>query len=323
MIFRTELPPLETLPDFDHSDKVMALGSCFANNIGERLHHLKWQIQVNPLGIVYNPMSLFRHLRFLLEAESPDPDHYVKKQDIWHHLDFHGDLSAPSQEACKKNIDKALEQARQHLCTSKKMILTLGTAWAFQHLPGNHLVANNHKLPSKEFEKILLDPGDIVEAGYSVLTKVKEEYPDLEVLISVSPVRHLANGLIDNNRSKAVLILAVQQLTERLEHVHYFPGYELLMDDLRDYRFYAEDLSHPNSLAMDYIWEYFSEVCLNEQTRDLTTRIEKLHKRLDHRPFYPDTASHREFVRKTREMIQELTRDFPYIQWKQGTEDGG
>lgn len=310
--FRTVLPSPENPFQIGHNDRLMLLGSCFTEHIGKRLQERKFKTLINPFGIVYNPISMVRCLeRLLADNQVFKESELIESGGLWHSWEHHGLYSKPSPGEVLAGINAAYEQARTQLKNANRLLLTLGTAEVFYLRDSGQIVANNHKTPASIFDQRRLSVGEVTDALAGIFKKLTATKPDLQVTLSVSPVRHTRNGLVENQRSKAVLLLAVAAIGEQFPNVHYFPAYELLLDDLRDYRFYAADMLHPSEVAVEYIWQYFSEMFFTTETRRLNAAIEKIHAAAGHRPFNPNTPEHQAFQRAQLEVIGKLKKDWP------------
>ena len=313
MKWRTILPVRKAEVLLDHDDQILSLGSCFATNIGGRLRSLKWRIEVNPLGIVYNPVSLFRQISYLLEPDSLKADDLVERDGLFHHWDFHGDLSGRDPYGTAESLKAAIRKQSALVASTDWLFVTLGTAMVYTLRSSQEVVANCHKFPVSDFERHRLDRRVMFDLANEVIPLLLDRNPGLRILLSVSPVRHLSDGLIENNRSKAELIGLADDLTSLYSRIHYFPGYELLLDDLRDYRFYDRDLAHPNEIAMDYIWEYFSRSMLTDQAMAITAEIESIGKDLAHRPLNPGTDSHLKFLENLLGKMDKMSAEYDHI----------
>ena len=309
--FRTILP-LQPAPFMiGHNDRLLLIGSCFTENMGDRLAAGKFPVYVNPFGIVYNPASIARCLERLL----PDSQPFAAKDlfenaGLWHSWEHHGHFSKPDKDATLAGIHHSLNTAAQHLQKTNRLLLTLGTAEVFEHKNTGQVVANNHKMSAATFRQRRLSVSEIADGLIPVLEKIKSQNPDLQVVLTVSPVRHIRNGMVENQRSKATLLLACEQICAALPYTFYFPAYELLLDDLRDYRFYADDMLHPSPVAADYIWQFFGDTFFSEGTRSLCARMEKIAAAVRHRPFHPDTPEHRAFARAQLTAIEQLSKEY-------------
>lgn len=311
--FRTVFPIQRAAISITHTDRLLLAGSCFTEHIGKKLADGKFQVLINPNGIVYNPVSLARHLAQLLEENDDAGSPLFQHNGLWHSWEHHGSFSRPDHQATVDGIRQAREAAAGFLRQTNRLVLTLGTAEVFSLRETGRVVANCHKAPAGWFEQRRLAVPETQQALARMLEKLKARLPDLEVVLTVSPVRHLRNGFVENQRSKAVLVLACAALCEQFDFVHYFPAYELLLDDLRDYRFYAPDMVHPNGQAVDYIWHYFSEQYFPSQTLALLEQIGKIRAAAAHRPFNPDTPEHRAFGRAQVEKIERLASEHPEL----------
>ena len=311
--FRTVFPPFRSNISVAHTDRALCLGSCFAEQMGGRLERLKFPTLVNPFGIVFNPISIATSLERLLSSEPFVKADLVEHQGLWHSFEHHGRFSHPDKSAAIEGINRSFSFATAFLKNTNRLVVTLGTAHVFLLKKKGVAVANCHKFPASDFERRRLGVGDVVAALLPVFKKLKAGLPDLEIIATVSPVRHLRDGLVENQRSKATLLLALDEIAQQLPFVHYFPAYELLLDDLRDYRFYADDLAHPNQLATDYIWQYFEGAFFEEKTKALCGRIERLLTALAHRPFHPQSHEHQAFLKKQMENLHLLSAEFPQL----------
>lgn len=305
--FRTVLLPAPAPFDISHRDATLLIGSCFTEHIGDRLLERKFDVSVNPFGIVYNPVSMAHCLERLMDGNRPfEMTDLFEHQGLWHSWAHHGHFSQPLPERALAGINSAYYKAVAALERSKCLFLTLGTADVFLLLENGRIVANNHKMPGGLFTQKRLGIAEITETLAVVLERLRSRQPELRVILTVSPIRHLRAGLVENQRSKAALVLACESLCQNLSYTNYFPAYELVLDDLRDYRFYEPDMVHPNGVAIDYIWQYFSAMFFLKATQGLNERIEKILAAVKHRPFNPETAEHKTFVQKQLEILLEL-----------------
>lgn len=309
--FRTVLPTQPSAVTITHADRLLLLGSCFTEHIGARLAAGRFQVLVNPDGIVYNPVSIADTLEALSADDPVAGVEVFEYHGLWHSWAHHGHFSNPDRETALNAIRAARQTAAGFLRQSKRLLLTLGTARVFSLREAGRIVANCHKAPAARFEERRLSVAETVAALAPVLEKLRTRQPELEVLLTVSPVRHLRDGFVENQRSKAVLVLACAELEAQFGFVHYFPAYELLLDDLRDYRFYAADMVHPDEAAVEYIWEAFASTYFPPATRDCLTQINKITAAARHRPFHPGTEQHRAFVQQQLERIEQLTAAYP------------
>ncbi|MEZ4927568.1 MAG: GSCFA domain-containing protein [Saprospiraceae bacterium] len=310
--FRTVLPARAAPFTIGHNDHLMMIGSCFSVNIGERLLQRKFRTAINPFGIVYNPLSIAGCLdRLMAEKQAFTEDELFENAGLWHSWEHHGHFSKPSRAETLEGINSAYAQAVKELKSTNTVILTFGTSIVHYLKENGQVVANNHKMPAAVFGQRRLDIQEICEALSPVLTKLTRQNPGLRIIFTVSPVRHIRNGLEENQRSKAVLLLAVEALCRQFDHAFYFPAYELQLDDLRDYRFYASDMLHPSEQAVDYIWQYFSDAFFSGETQQLNAAIEKITTAAAHRPFHPDSVEHKAFKAAQLKAIEKVKREWP------------
>lgn len=313
MDFRTVLPARQSPFQIDYPDGLLALGSCFAEHIGRLLIQSRFSLILNPFGILYNPVSILQALRTLRSGGKLSQQELFLHQDLWHHFAFHGRFSHPQQAMALQGMNTSLQRAQRQLQHTNHILITWGTAYAYRHQGSQEIVGNCHKLPGQTFERIRLNQDDFYEDYVTLLTAWKAEKPDLQVLLSVSPVRHLRDGLINNQRGKAILLLAAEALTQKLDFVHYFPAYELVLDDLRDYRFYEQDLTHPNDLAVQYVWEFFRQHCFSANAQWVFREIEPVLKAAQHRPFHTHTAAHQQFCAQQLTRIDDLEKKYQFL----------
>ena len=308
--FRTILPPLPGLPQIHPDDHLLSLGSCFAQHIGDRFQKGRWSIDLNPFGILYHPFPILRGLERLLEETLYTEEDLFFYEEQWHSFDHHGQFSGSDSAEVLRVMNERLINGSNQLKKADLLLLTLGTANGFVEISSRQVVANCHKLPGQRFNKTLFAQEVIQQRLAKVIKKITTQFPKLKIIITVSPVRHLRDGLITNQRSKASLLLAVAELEKQFSAVYYFPAYELMIDDLRDYRFYKNDLMHPTEMAIDYIWEYFRSCCFPETTQNYYDEILKINKELSHRPRRPDSAAHQRFVEQLKKKISLLEEKY-------------
>ena len=311
--YRTILPLQKSVLSLDYKSPILCMGSCFTQNIGQRLIDYKFSSLLNPFGILYNPLSIKNSLARLLTDTKYKKEDFFFHQDLWHSFDHHGSFSNPNQSSMLTGINTQLKTAHLFLKKTKVLILTFGTSNVFIKKSSGKVVANCHKLPNTDFEKRRLSIPRIIVELMPILKKLKAANPDLEVIFTVSPVRHLKDGLLENQRSKATLLLAIEALTKQLSFTHYFPAYELVMDDLRDYRFFEKDMAHPNELAIEYIWKTFQTVYFSDSTTIIFKQVKKIVQASLHRPFHPQTNTHQQFVKKQLEKINHLAQQYPFL----------
>ncbi len=316
MKLQTCVPIFKSDGPIDYKDQLLLLGSCFATHIGNKLSYYKFKTLQNPLGILFHPKAL----ELLIERAVDES--YFQKEDIfflneqWHCFDAHSDLSNAQQEVLLESLNKAIEKTKHQLNQASHIVITLGTAWVYRSNTSGKLVANCHKVPQKEFSKELLSIETISAALEKIIGRVSGLNSKVRFIFTVSPVRHLKDGFVENQTSKAHLLAAVQEVINTFENqdrAFYFPAYEIMMDELRDYRFYKTDMVHPNKLAIDYIWERFTEAWLAEHVLPVMQKVEEIQKGLDHRPFNPNSQSHQDFLKSLQKKISYIKKDFPFM----------
>lgn len=310
----TKIPiPKPEIP-IHYGSKLLLLGSCFAENMGDKFHYFQFDRVQNPLGIMFHPIALAQLLQRVSEDKPFSDADLFEHQGLWSCFEAHSSLSSPDKQLVLQRLNAGLHQTRKQLQSASHVFLTLGTAWAYQYLKTQTLVANCHKVPQREFKKQLLSIPTIQEALQQCVVDIKTINPNVQVVFTISPVRHIKDGVVENQRSKAHLIAAVHTLVED-GLATYFPAYELLMDELRDYRFYCEDLVHPNGLAIDYIWERFASAWVSQDAQQTMKEVDAIRKGLAHRPFNPESEQHLRFRASLEQRIAQLQHDFPHMQF--------
>jgi len=313
MDFRTEVDINPAENRIGYLSNILFMGSCFTETVGSIMKELQFRIDVNPFGVNYNPSSLARNLWTLHNGKEFTPEDLDSNGDKWFSFDHHSQFSHPDREICLENINKRIKAARKHLKDAQFLLLTFGTAWVYVHKRKACVVSNCHKLPAATFSRHLLSVNQIVDTCTKLFASLKKDIPGLHIILTVSPVRHWKDGPQLNSVSKSTLILAVHKLTEMFAYCSYFPSWEIAMDDLRDYRFYDDDLVHPNNQMVRYIWEKFSDTWLDREALVLSREIRKLVNARNHRPFDPASGKHQEFCRKQLEKIQQLKHKNPFL----------
>ncbi|MDR1610029.1 MAG: GSCFA domain-containing protein [Candidatus Symbiothrix sp.] len=309
MKFRTELfvPP----GDFkiSHSDSVLMMGSCFVENISAKMSGAGFNIDANPFGAVYNPLSLSLNLNRLMDGKPYAGSELFRDKDLFHSFAHHSRFSGTNLSETLEKINLRLEHSSAFLRKSTLLVITFGTSFVYRLQETGAVISNCHKLPAHLFihERMCLD--DIVTEWNNLIGRLKKFAPGIKILFTVSPLRYLKDGFHENQLSKATLLLAIEKLIRETPDAYYFPSYEIVMDDLRDYRFYAEDLIHPSSQAIDYIWEKFSDAYFDEETQKIVREFESIERALNHKPFYPESEEYKSFIKK----IEERKNKYSYI----------
>jgi len=314
MVFYSRIEFPKTTIDFSYHARSMLFGSCFAENIGNMFIEYKFQVDANPFGVLYNPESIARSITRLMEKRTWGSEELLFYNGSYHSLDHHGSFSDISKESCLQKINDRLVYSADNIQKSSRLLITFGTSYVYRLKETGQIVANCHKLPAKLFIRERLSMQQIVERWTELFIRLFDMNRDLMVFFTVSPVRYWQDGVHENQISKSILLLAIEALQTRFsERIVYFPAYELMMDELRDYRFYAEDLFHPSDTTIQYIWERFTETYMNKQTRQLMKEINQIQKALNHRPLNPNSESYKQFIAQTLIQIERLNAKMPYI----------
>lgn len=282
MNFRTELKTAFQDDLINYKSKIFTIGSCFADEIGNHLKEYEFSTVNNPFGILFNPVSIFDALESSLNQTIND-DLFVERNGNWFHFDHHSSLSATTKEDLKSKLAACQLQTKGDLLNADVLIVTLGTAWVYKHIKTNQYVANCHKIQQTEFQKELMNLEELKKWCHSFFTSLFSKNNKLKVILTVSPVRHIKDGLYENNLSKSVLLLLTNFLKNNFENINYFPAYELVIDDLRDYRFYKEDMIHPTSQAIEYVFGKFSDTFFSEKTKTVVQLKSAILKAENHR----------------------------------------
>ena len=294
----------------------MLLGSCFAENMGNKFDYFKFQATTNPFGIIFNAVSLEKLIRRAVENRMFTENDIFFHNDLWHCFEVHSELSNPDKDTFLESLNDLIRLTNQQLNDSTHIIITLGTSWVYRNIESNEIVANCHKVPQKQFTKELLSINQTEESLQSIISLIHSVNPNCNFIFTVSPVRHIKDGFVENTLSKAHLVAAIHKtITNNPSLITYFPAYEIMMDELRDYRFYAEDMLHPNQTAIDYIWIQFFENYISESEFGLMNEICSIQKGLKHRPFNPNTESHQKFLNQLDLKIQTIQNQHPFIKF--------
>ena len=306
-------------PDFliDYNSRLMMLGSCFAENMGSKFSYYKFDVDVNPCGIIYNPLSVANVLRLIVEGKQFEKSDLRQVGGKWVSLYHHGAFSSTDPDECLRRINDRLTKATGELRTLDLLVITWGTAWVYRYTRENIVVSNCHKIPSQEFERSRLSVEDIVKEYLVLIGRLREINPGLRILFTVSPIRHSKDGAHGNQLSKATLLLAIDRLREELQHVYYFPAYEIVLDELRDYRFYADDMLHMSGFTVDYIWERFLYSFISPEVLGLMNQIGRVNKGVAHRPFDPQSEEYHRLVKKMLAEIAMISRSYPMIDFSE------
>ncbi|QTV05225.1 GSCFA domain-containing protein [Faecalibacter bovis] len=308
MKFRTTFQLPQSTFKINHQHKILTIGSCFSDEMGNRLVELKFDGLINPYGIIFNAYSIQNLIERSIQKRYFTIDDVHQNGEQFFCFDVHSSFNALSSEEILLNLNSTVDRVHNQIHNCDVFMITLGTSWVYERNDTSEIVANCHKIDAKQFKKVLLTTEENFKSLDLIAFQVTKINPNIKIITTVSPVRHIKDGMVENNVSKARLIDALYQLDLKYEQVEYFPSYELVLDDLRDYRFYKEDLIHPTNQAIEYIWEKFGEKYFDESTQTIIQKINKIKNALNHRPFYEESESHQKFLSKTLQMINELDK---------------
>lgn len=324
MQFTTKISVQKSSFPIDYDSKIMLLGSCFAENMGNKFDYFKFQATTNPFGIVFNAVSLEKLIRRSVENRKFTESDIFFHNDLWHCYEVHSELSNSDKDSFLESLNDIIRSTNKQLNDSTHIIITLGTSWVYRNIESKEIVANCHKVPQKQFTKELLSIHQTEESLQSIISLIHSVNPNCNFIFTVSPVRHIKDGFAENTLSKAHLIAAIHSILNKKfstslemtnQNRNYFPSYEIMMDELRDYRFYAEDMLHPNQTAIDYIWIQFFENYVSESVFGLMNEICSIQKGLQHRPFNPNTESHQKFLNQLDLKIKAIKNQYPFIKF--------
>ncbi len=323
MDFRTRIQIPEATFKIDHHNKVMLFGSCFSENIGRKLQQNKFQVDLNPFGILYNPMSVSSSIRRLLQKDEFTESDLVYNNEMYHSFKHHGSFSDTDKNRCLKNISNRYNKAAEFIESTNMFFITFGSAYVYRLKKTSEndkdgIVSNCHKFSADKFERTRLSIDDIFDDWKYIIRLLKTVNPNAKFIFTVSPIRHWKDGAHENQISKSILHLAIDRLINFFgSDLSYFPAYEIMIDELRDYRFYEEDMNHPTQFAVDYIWMLFSKTYFSDFTMSINKEWTQIRKSLDHKALFPDTNSFRDFMIQTSENLKKFALKYPYISCEQ------
>jgi lysophospholipase L1-like esterase len=303
MKFRTELIVDKYTIRFDYSKRYFFIGSCFSDNVGEIMQKLHFKTMVNPFGTVYNPLSISNLIGSIVEPKSIENIYYNQDSNQYFHYDFHSKFNNISKEDLIYDLNSTIDEVASFINEVDVVFITLGTAWVYKLMESGHTVSNCHKMPQSLFTKDILSQEEIEIALTQIIRFLKNVNDQIEIVFTLSPVRHIKDGLIENSLSKAKLLQAIHKVVGVENSAMYFPAYEIMMDDLRDYRFYEKDLIHPNEVAIEYIWNYIKQSFFDQEINHKIDKVNKINSFLDHRPFNKDDES---YLNKKAQIEKEL-----------------
>jgi hypothetical protein len=319
MQFRTQIPLSKTNNPIDYNSKVLSFGSCFAENMADKFDYFKFQNETNPFGIIFNPVSIEKIIdRTVQEKWFTEKDVFFHNER-WHSFDVHSDLSNSDRQELLETLNKAISETHKQLKQATHIIITYGTSWIYRNLESEQIVANCHKVPQKQFSKELLSVDATEKSIQNTINLIQTLNPNINFIFTISPVRHIKDGFAENQLSKSHLFAGLHQVLKthnsKLITANYFPSYEIMMDELRDYRFYGEDMLHPNQVAIDYIWHKFSENYIAKNAILIMKEIDEIQKSLRHRSFNPESEQHQKFLAKLQQRINVLGEKLPHIRF--------
>lgn len=312
MNFHLEFSPKPFNTKIVHQDNLFLIGSCFTENIGSKFKQHKFSVLENPNGILFNPVSISKSITSYIQNKQYAKEDLFYENELWNSWEHHTRFSDVDMDICLHRINASQQQAHQFLKTADWVFITLGSAFVYE-LENRVVVANCHKVPTDKFNKKLLNVEEVLAVLDNVIHRIFMLNPTVKIMFTVSPVRHLRDGFVENNRSKAVLIQAVHHLVNKFNKLFYFPAYELVIDDLRDYRFYAEDLVHPNYAATNYVWDKLVDCCIDENTIQLMKQLNEINAAVNHKSFNPTTEAHKKFIDTTINKINTIKKLHPHI----------
>lgn len=316
MQFRTAITISESQFPIDYHSEILSLGSCFAVNIAAKLDYYKFKNNCNPFGIIFNPVSIEKLTEKVVNKQYFTEKDIFFHNDLWHCFEVHSELSNPDKEVFLSLLNQLINSTHEQITKSTHFQITYGTAWVYRNIESQEIVANCHKVPQKQFTKEILSVETIQTSIQNTIRLIQSLNPEAKFVLTVSPVRHIKDGFVENNLSKAHLISAIHSThNSQLITYNYFPSYEIMMDDLRDYRFYAEDMLHPNQVAIDYIWQRFKETFISKTAFAIMDEVEGIQKGLSHRSFNPESESHQKFVAKLQARITKLCSEYPFMKF--------
>lgn len=297
----------------NHQSNIFLLGSCFSDNIGDKLDYHKFKTVQNPFGILFHPIAIENLIEAAINNKTFSNKDLIYQNERWHCFYAHSRLSSTTEKLLLNKLNSAVSITNKKLKEATHITITLGTSWVYRFIESDKIVANCHKIPQKKFLKELLSVDEITETLDSILALIKSVNKDAKVIFTVSPVRHLKDGFVENMQSKAHLIAAIHNIVDERKNIHYFPSYEIMMDELRDYRFYADDMIHPNKTAIKYIWEKFVYNWISEESLAIMEEIETIQKGIAHKPFNENSEQHQKFLSNLELKKEKITQQFNYI----------
>jgi lysophospholipase L1-like esterase len=314
MKLQTQIPLKKRTSNLiDYDSKILLIGSCFSENIGDKLSYFKFQATQNPFGILFHPKAIENFITNAINKKEYSSEDFIFQNEIWHSFDAHSSVSSTLKNDLQNKLNTAISSTHKKLKEASHIIITLGTSWVYRFIETDSIVANCHKIPQKKFLKELLTVDEITESLDAIITLLKDENKDINVLFTVSPIRHLKDGFIENTQSKAHLNAGIHGVINARSNIYYFPSYEIMMDELRDYRFYSEDMIHPNTTAINYIWQKFTDIWFSDEALATMKEIDVIQKGMLHKPFQENTNQHQQFLKNLAVKKAKIQEQFSFI----------
>lgn len=318
MQFRTQIPISKSNNPIDYNSKILSVGSCFAENMAEKFDYFKFQNETNPFGIIFNPVSIEKLFSRVCNEDVFTEKDIFFHNERWHSFEVHSDLSNANRQELLETLNKAITETNKQIKKATHIIVTFGTSWIYRNIESTEIAANCHKVPQKQFSKELLSVEVIQKSIQNTIDLIQTLNPNINFIFTISPVRHIKDGFVENQLSKSHLFTALHSAlnTEHLKlNTEYFPSYEIMMDELRDYRFYKEDMLHPNQIAIDYIWKLFSENYISQESISTMQEVDEIQKSLRHRSFNPESEQHQKFLAKLQQKMNLLEEKISHIKF--------
>jgi hypothetical protein len=297
----------------DYRSRLYFTGSCFAESIGLRFEHYKFPVCINPFGVQYNPLAISQSIHQIFNKELFKKEDLHFENELWFSFSHYTLFSDIDQSSCLEKINTSFSNAKQFICNANVIIITLGTSWTYIHKEDGQVVSNCHKLPANRFDRVFTSTDQSFEKLKTAIELIRSINPYAKFIFTVSPIRHWKDGAIENQCSKAALLLAVAKLVREIKDIYYFPAYEIMMDELRDYRFYAIDMLHPSDQATEYIWERFLQTYFTDETLKILSEIQRMIASIDHRPIHTTTSAYKKFIDSLKVDLENLSKKYPFI----------
>jgi len=316
MILQTNIPfKKETYNPITYNANVCLFGSCFSEHIGEKLSYYKFKTFQNPFGILFHPKAIENVLVRAINQEEFTSEDIFYENERWHCFEAHSAVSNSKKEVLLSSLNTAVKETYKALQEASHIIITLGTAWTYRYIETDTIVANCHKVSQKKFLKELRSVEEVAASAENCIALLKRINQKITTIFTVSPMRHLKDGFVENQQSKAHLLAGIHQVVDIRHQIHYFPSYEIMMDELRDYRFYTENMIHPNATAIKYIWEKFTSAWISHESETTMKEVETIQKGLAHKPFNPNAEQHQQFLTKLQAKTSALQTKFPFMKF--------